>query len=100
MTKVEEKTDVTKVEVLPKKIENVDFSSINGYQLIQCEKRTKEEDPMLITPTSSMIFKAHLVAIATGRKVDDIYALPGYEFIRVINAAQRFLGGMDSKEND
>ncbi|BFK74300.1 hypothetical protein [Megasphaera elsdenii] len=100
MNKTELKNTAVEAEVLPKAIEHVDFSTINGYQLIQCEKRTKEEDPMLIAPTSSMIFKAHLVAIATGRKVDDVYALPGPEFIRVINEAQRFLGGLDSKESN
>lgn len=90
MTK-EVKETIATAEVLPKAIETLDFSTVNGYMLMTCEKKAKEEDPAMMMPAFSMAFKAQLISAVAGCKVDDVYALPGDEFMRATNAAQRFL---------
>jgi len=73
----------------------LDFDSINGYTLIQCEKDAKREDPTIVVPNSAQIYLARVAAAAAGVRYDDICALPGGAFNKVLVEVRSFLLNMD-----
>lgn len=69
----------------------LDFDSLNGYALIQCEKDAKREDTTIIVPTSSQIYLARVAAAACGVRYDDVCSLPGGVFTKVTLETRNFL---------
>ena len=70
-----------------------DFDKINGYTLINCEKRAKKEDPSMMVPSLSMVYQAYVAAVAAGVKYDDILGLSAKDFTAACVKAQAFLFG-------
>ena len=74
----------------------LDFDSINGQTLIQCEKDAKRDDPTITIPNLSQVYLAKVAAQAAGVRYDDICALPGGTFGKVLVEVRNFLLGADN----
>lgn len=68
-----------------------DWDKINGYELIKIERNAKKEDATMTVPALSQVYQAHVAAVATGLKYDEILTMPGQDFVAVTLKTQNFL---------
>lgn len=101
--KVQTVPDDQKIELtraLPDGIKTLilDFDNVSGYTLLRCEKAAKKEDASIVVPALSQVYQAHVAAIATNVKYDDILALTAKDFTAVMIKTQGFLLGTASQD--
>ena len=73
----------------------LNFDKLTGAALIMCERKTRQMDKTLTFAASTIIYSAHLAAVAAGMPYAELLKMPAPDFSAVLAATQRFLGGME-----
>ena len=74
-----------------------DFDRVNGYKLVDAERRAKREDNTITVALLSQVYLAHVTAAACGVKYDDILSLSATDFSAAVLRTQNFLAGNPSQ---
>lgn len=68
-----------------------DWTRINGYTMLACEKQARKDNPSILVLVLSQSYQAAIAAAAAGVKYDDILGLCGPDFTAACLKAQNFL---------
>lgn len=81
----------------------LNFDKLNGLHLIKAEREAKRNDPGMVMPATSFNYQVALAGQACeneGVTAEDIKALPAKDFQNIVQAAQAFLLGVDSEDQE